>query len=1000
MNKQFTQIRLRLKYSDWLDRIAIAIFIFAVLSSCVHAQSPPWTGIISTGRAIDWRSAGVEAGLGLGPGAGGRKLPSLTWTQSGSTITAASCSNGTVDCGPTIRTALAACGTNHYVQLGAGLFRINAAVVVPSGCELRSAINSSGVGNASTVVIDCFVASGACLAIGLNSGGASDSPPSLTNATAITGGLTAGSTSIQTSSKTGMTVGQYLVITQLNDPTITSNSATANNGLMICNCDGGIGWTGTRNQGQIVEITSISGSSAPFTIGIDSGGSGAAFEPGLYYAYNQTPLAVPFTMAAKAAGINGITVFAENTGADEDFYIGNTAYGWIEGCEGNYTDGNWAETDWLFHPQISDNYFSNAFGHSSGTNDSNITVRTFTSGGLFENTTLERGHFPFMFEWGAAGNVAGYLYIFGQYDITDFTDSGVGTTVLPCSTINNTCSNKPAINSHGLQPQFNLLEGITGNMLEPDNIWGSSFTFSSNRNQWLGTTLMCGNGNSGGGGRGTVSCAGTGGANAWQISNNYEIEAFSIQDNFIGDIVGSTTQQALHNTQGGGALGQVFQTTGACGPSPCGSSSRTFGANADAFSFGYFSVQSSGGGSFDTSAPFTTALIHGVFTNMNTTTTWSGSLTHTLAASYYLTSKPAWFGSQPFPLNGPDVTGGTGIGGFANKTPAQVMYESLGGTNGTGSPIAGFNAQAFFSSSGSVTISPSSENFGSVVVSVASSPVTFTITNGSGTTATSATPSVTGGNTGDFAITNSGAGSCSAASGTLTASSSCTFSVIFTPGALGSRSTTLSVSYSGGDGASPVTSALSGTGISSPTAGTPSCTPPGGTYNATLSVSCSVSGGAPVMCYSTSTTPATNGGSGCSTGTLYSGAISISSTGTVLKVIAGGTGFTDGTVDSGTYTLTVATPTFNPVAGTYFGAQSVTISTSTSGATITYTTDGSTPVPGSHGTVYSGPVSVPSSLTIKAAASASGFTNSSVGSATYVINPIAIAPVNPAAFMQ
>ena len=52
-----------------------------------------------------------------------------------------------------------------------------------------------------------------------------------------------------------------------------------------------------------------------------------------------------------------------------------------------------------------------------------------------------------------------------------------------------------------------------------------------------------------------------------------------------------------------------------------------------------------------------------------------------------------------------------------------------------------------------------------------------------------------------------------------------------------------------------------------------------------------------------------------------------------------------------------ATPTFNPAAGAYGPAQSVTISTSTGGATIRYTTDGSTPSE-TAGTVYSNPVSI------------------------------------------
>ena len=50
--------------------------------------------------------------------------------------------------------------------------------------------------------------------------------------------------------------------------------------------------------------------------------------------------------------------------------------------------------------------------------------------------------------------------------------------------------------------------------------------------------------------------------------------------------------------------------------------------------------------------------------------------------------------------------------------------------------------------------------------------------------------------------------------------------------------------------------------------------------------------------------------------------------------------------------LTVATPTFSPAAGVYATAQTVTIGTTTYGATIMYTTDGSTPSQ-SNGTVYS-----------------------------------------------
>ena len=95
-----------------------------------------------------------------------------------------------------------------------------------------------------------------------------------------------------------------------------------------------------------------------------------------------------------------------------------------------------------------------------------------------------------------------------------------------------------------------------------------------------------------------------------------------------------------------------------------------------------------------------------------------------------------------------------------------------------------------------------------------------------------------------------------------------------------------------------------------------------------------------------------------------------------------------GTSNAVTFTViatAVAAPTFTPAAGAYASAQSVTIGTTTSGASIRYTTDGSTPT-STIGTLYSGPVSVASSLTLKAVAYAAGMADSAVGSAAYTIS--------------
>jgi hypothetical protein len=77
------------------------------------------------------------------------------------------------------------------------------------------------------------------------------------------------------------------------------------------------------------------------------------------------------------------------------------------------------------------------------------------------------------------------------------------------------------------------------------------------------------------------------------------------------------------------------------------------------------------------------------------------------------------------------------------------------------------------------------------------------------------------------------------------------------------------------------------------------------------------------------------------------------------------------------------TPTFSPAAGTYTTEQTVTISTSSTGAPIYYTTNGTTPTTSS--TLYTAPITVSTTETVKAISAIPGWTASAVGSAAYTI---------------
>jgi hypothetical protein len=89
----------------------------------------------------------------------------------------------------------------------------------------------------------------------------------------------------------------------------------------------------------------------------------------------------------------------------------------------------------------------------------------------------------------------------------------------------------------------------------------------------------------------------------------------------------------------------------------------------------------------------------------------------------------------------------------------------------------------------------------------------------------------------------------------------------------------------------------------------------------------------------------------------------------------------------GTSTGTVATPTISPAGGTFSSAQNVTLATTTSGAAIRYTVDGSTPTASS--ALYGGAFSVGApGATVKAIALKSGMNNSVVASSTFTITVV------------
>jgi hypothetical protein len=666
------------------------------------------TGATPTACAVDWSTVGIPGGIPVG-------------TQSGSTIT----STGS-DQTSAINTALAACGgtssAEKFVNLAAGTFVVTGQLTVPSFCYL----NGQG---ANQTILNANGTSGNGV---INLGSALNVEPSISNDTAITAGLSAGSTSITVASASHISVGSLLTITELNSLANHVNSTGSEGFCNFCDPYGGF-----RSSGQTVLVTGVSGTTITISPGLywtfgptlpswaassvfyagtnvtsggniwketatpaspffcTSGTTGPSSSDGTC-AWTNTgagtttkPTATPFTPVAIKAGVENLQIFITNAGTTTlvgpNVNINQCEYCFEHGVEDNYTDADHIVATYDYGGEVSENYFSNAILHEPGTYDSAVQVSLYTSKFLIQNNIFERGHVGILFEHGPSGNVSAYNYMLPGFD------SGSPAFVIG------------GFDYHGAHSQYNLMEGNIAIGLYEDSVWGTSTNQTSFRNWIQGSgpvdspiaqgrkTVTSG---------ATVTCDSLAATNEtcfpFQASRAMQISYLSTANNLIGNVVGSVAQSS--NIGNGTGSPVTPYNSGANGQTDANQwpSTQIFDDTVYAYAFGYGESADSGTWPLDSTLAFTTSLLHGNYGNISNAIVWSGSLTHTLPASLYLSSKPSWWGTGPFPAIGPDVTGGVGPGAHTNVIPAENCFVNvMGGSTGAGSPLS-FNASTCF----------------------------------------------------------------------------------------------------------------------------------------------------------------------------------------------------------------------------------------------------------------------------------------------------------------
>jgi len=398
-------------------------------------------------------------------------------------------------------------------------------------------------------------------------------------------------------------------------------------------CSGGIG----GDSGQTVLVTNVNGTTITFS-------------PPLYIALTNSPLAFPFNVGCTNAGLENLKISAQQVGYNPNINFSGVTNSWVKNVESDFADGSHLYLYYSLHNTVRDSFFHDGYSHGPGTTDDQLTLGYKSSANLIENNIFWRQHISIMLEWGASGNVIAYNYSTGSYH-----DQLFAWMISD-------------IDFHGAHPMMNLFEGNIGVHFQPDSTWGSSSHSTIFRNYSTGSNVYVPPANA----RGALQMG-----SAQQETANamaYSMDWLTQFNNMVGVIAGSNS---LLNNQGAPSIRK---------------SPASGGASPACINVGFLSASSTAPTPNNADA---TMFYHGVYNCADGTFTWDvNHPNHSLPASFYLNSKPSWWGSAAWPPIGPDVSGGnfsdwvnsnnSVLNGHVNAIPAVSCFKaatSNGATN-------------------------------------------------------------------------------------------------------------------------------------------------------------------------------------------------------------------------------------------------------------------------------------------------------------------------------
>ena len=509
--------------------------------------------------------------------------------------------DGSGDARPAIQNAMDSCAAGQVVYLPPGTYRLNDALFFKSGITLRGA-------GATQTKLRLYNNNNAVIYV-WPSGWPTYSAPAVD----LTADAPKGSTTLQVASASGFAVGDIIQIDQDDDASYLYYGGVP----YFKRPDYGPPTPDgrPRSMGQTVEITAIDGNVLTIDPQIHLG-----------FTLAQQPQVFRPDGTLKYAGVEDLYVTGGTAGM---ISMMSAAYSWVKGVEsdgtvsanpasdgtlgaGNGLSGSHLQIDRSFRVVVRDSYFHHATHVVQGGGAYGVSLTMHTSDSLIENNIIYYLNKPFTLRASGGGNVIAYNYVDDAWTSADRT--------LQETTIDL---------GHASFPYMELAEGNYAAQIATENVWGNCGWMTIFRNYATGKQAR------------------TNAYETYQIAA-LALEAKARQMNVVGNVLG-TAERLGNNT---GAYGdEAYEVTSYPeGPYRAAVFRIGHGVGAGDGTDDIFNYE-------DPSSPGST------YANLLRVGNWDdirGQIDTTpadpLPPSLYLTEKPAFFGTNPWPWVDPSGT--------------------------------------------------------------------------------------------------------------------------------------------------------------------------------------------------------------------------------------------------------------------------------------------------------------------------------------------------------